>query len=231
MFSIYDGRDEFYQWDKDRKLIVDDETIKEVHFCNKTDECSLVCEVYDLDNLRVVDVPNVLLTTDWRINVYGYTEDYTKHSECFKVNARTKPADYVYTETEVLNYNSLLERIENLEENGTGGGGSGGGITQEELEEALYGEDSDIVNNQNLEQILSDYPTFGDVETYLTTSVDEGGIKETLVDAVICSEGYELDFANRFYSQFEYLIEPSDEQDLFKEAVLAVLPIYKGDIR
>jgi hypothetical protein len=117
MFSIYDGREEFYQWDKDRKLIVEDKTIKEVHFCNKTDDCSLVCEVYEDGGQRLVNVPNILLTTDWRINVYGYTEDYTKHSACFKVNGRSKPADYVYTETEVLNYNSLLERVEALENN------------------------------------------------------------------------------------------------------------------
>ena len=42
MFKIYDGRSEFYQWDLNRKLIISDPTIDEVHFCNKTDNCSLV---------------------------------------------------------------------------------------------------------------------------------------------------------------------------------------------
>jgi hypothetical protein len=111
MFAIYDGRECFYQWDIDRKLIVKDNSINEVHFCNKTDSCSLVCEVYDEDGLRLVNVPNILLQTDWRINVYGYDAQYTKHSDCFKVVGRTKPADYIYTETEVLNYRHLEDEI------------------------------------------------------------------------------------------------------------------------
>ena len=32
MFKIYDGREQFYQWDLDRKLIVEDAAITEVHF-------------------------------------------------------------------------------------------------------------------------------------------------------------------------------------------------------
>ena len=115
MFTIYDGRDCFYQWDKDRKLIVHDETIKEVHFCNKTDDCSLVCEVYAEGELNVVNVPNILLQDNWRINAYAYDENYTKHSEQFDVMSRTKPADYVYTETEIKNYSDLESRIEALE--------------------------------------------------------------------------------------------------------------------
>ena len=47
IFKIADGRECFYQWDLDRQLIVSDPTIKEVHFCNRTDVCSLVVEVVD----------------------------------------------------------------------------------------------------------------------------------------------------------------------------------------
>ena len=117
LFKIYDGRSQFYQWDLDRKIIVSDDTINQVHFCNRTDDCSLVCEVYELDGLRVADVPNILLQDDWRINVYGYDHLYTKHSDVFEVVKRSKPADYVYTETEVLNYNTLLERLDDIETN------------------------------------------------------------------------------------------------------------------
>ena len=111
MFKILDGRDSFYQWDVDQRLIVADETIKEVHFCNKTDNCSLVVEVYTEDGKRLVNVPNLLLQTDWNIHVYGYTGNYTKHSDCFRVIARTKPANYVYTETEVLLWEQLEEEL------------------------------------------------------------------------------------------------------------------------
>ena len=108
MFKILDGRDKFYQWDLHRQLIVNDNGITQVHFCNRTDDCSLVCEVYEEEGLRVVDVPNILLQTDWRINVYAYDGDYTKHSACFEVVKRTKPADYVYTETDVITVENIV---------------------------------------------------------------------------------------------------------------------------
>lgn len=111
MFSIYDGRESFYQWDLDRKLIVADDTINQVHFCNKTDDCSLVCEVYTENGKRLVNVPNILLQTDWKIRVYGYDTNYTKHYATFGVVARTKPTDYVYTETEVRTWDELNNKI------------------------------------------------------------------------------------------------------------------------
>lgn len=98
MFKIADGRTEFYQWDLDRKIIVEDKTIDEVHFCNRTDSCSLVVKVREEDGVYIADVPNVLLQTAWNINVYGYCEgNYTKQSAVFKVAARTKPEDYFYS--------------------------------------------------------------------------------------------------------------------------------------
>ena len=117
MFKIYDGRDSFYQWDVDRKLIVDDATITQVHFCNRTDDCSLVCETYKEGELTLVNVPNILLQDSWRINVFAYDTNYTKFSDCFNVIKRSKPEDYIYTETEVLCYSTLSKRIENIEEN------------------------------------------------------------------------------------------------------------------
>lgn len=107
MFKILDGRDCFYQWDTNRQIKVGDSTINELHFCNKTDDCSLVVEVVD----GVANVPNVLLQTDWDIRVYGFSADYTKIEKRFKVIARTKPADYVYTETEIKSYDELAEQL------------------------------------------------------------------------------------------------------------------------
>jgi hypothetical protein len=120
LFKIEDGREQFYQWDIDRRLIISDAAISQVHFCNRTDECSLVCETYVENGKTLVNVPNILLQTDWRINVYAYDKNYTKHSAVFNVVKRSKPESYVYTETEILNYNTLLEMINNIE----GGGGS-----------------------------------------------------------------------------------------------------------
>ena len=120
MFKIYDGRENFYQWDTERKLIVSDASIKEVHFSDVIESVALVCEVYELDGLLVVDVPNVLLQTEWRINVYAFTDKHTKVGTTYKVLPRSKPSDYVYTETEVKSYEDLEGRLTALEENGGG---------------------------------------------------------------------------------------------------------------
>ena len=112
MFEILNGREHFFQWDLEQKIIVNDATINEVHFSNKTDESSLVCVVEEYEGKRVANVPNILLQTDWAIHVYAYCTNYTKVEEVFKVIPRSKPADYVYTETEVKTWDELEQKIE-----------------------------------------------------------------------------------------------------------------------
>ena len=114
MFSIYDGREKFYQWDQDRKLIVDDPTITEVHFANCLCPSARKCEVYDywIDDekfFRVADVPNDLLTEYMDIRVWGYDSGMTKYEAVFQVQRRTKPADYVYTQEEVKAWEQIYE--------------------------------------------------------------------------------------------------------------------------
>ena len=118
MFKILDGRDELFQWDINRQIIVSDASIDAVHFCNRTDVSALVVEVKEKNGLRVADVPNILLQESWDINVYGYCGGhYTKQAAKIKVNPRCKPESYVYTETEVLNYNTVMEKIDKVENN------------------------------------------------------------------------------------------------------------------
>ena len=116
MIRIYNGREHFYQWDSNQKVIIDEPTATEVHYCNRTDDCSLVCEIYEEGGLRVANVPNILLQNDWDIRVYIYCSDYTKIEKRFSVVRRSKPADYVYTETELKNYNTLENRVYALED-------------------------------------------------------------------------------------------------------------------
>lgn len=118
MFKILDGRDELFQWDINRQIIVSDASIDAVHYSNRTDDSALVVEVKEKNGLRVADIPNILLQESWDINVYGYCNGYyTKQAARIKVNPRTKPESYVYTETEVLNYNTVMEKIDRVENN------------------------------------------------------------------------------------------------------------------
>lgn len=137
MFTILDGRKHFYQWDIDRKLIVADKSIEEVHFSNRADGEALICATYLQGDVLLVDVPNILLQDNWRISAYAYDENHTRFEETYDVKRRSKPADYVYTETEIKNYDDLAQRIEQIEENG---------ISDEAVENAVekYLEENDI---------------------------------------------------------------------------------------
>ena len=112
MFKILDGRDKFYQWDIDRKLIVEDASISEVHFSNRTDDYALVVKTYVENDITLANVPNILLQTDWRIHVYAVDGNYTKHEKCYEIIARTKPSDYVYTETEIINWQYIKTQLD-----------------------------------------------------------------------------------------------------------------------
>lgn len=113
MFTIRDGREHFYQWDLDRQLVIADPSMAEVHFCNRTDECSLVVKVKEEDGLRVADVPNIILQSNFDIRVFGYDGKATLHDKKFKISARTRPADYVYTETEVYAIEDVVDKMLN----------------------------------------------------------------------------------------------------------------------
>lgn len=116
MFKLEDGREHFYQWDLDRRIIVEDETIKQVHFSNAIISESLVVNTYAVDGVLYADVPNILLQTDWDIKVYAHDGCHTCNKACYEVEAREKPADYVYTETEVLRFENLEARMNEVEE-------------------------------------------------------------------------------------------------------------------
>lgn len=111
MFKIYDGREKFYQWDTERQLIIDDKEVREVHFCNRTDDCSLVVTTYEKDGLLLADVPNILLQNDWCINVYACGAHYTKYNAKFEVVKRSKPDDYIYNETELKTTETLISNV------------------------------------------------------------------------------------------------------------------------
>lgn len=118
MFKIYDGREHFYQWDLDRKLIVGDRTIQAVHFCNRTGACAITRDCYDVNGMWLVDVPNLCLQESYRLKVYGFSAaKYTTVSAQFDVKSRTKPDGYVYTDDEVACWQALDQRVAALEEN------------------------------------------------------------------------------------------------------------------
>ena len=114
MLDLNDGRDELWQWDTGRTLIVDTDC-SQVHFSNKVFGRSIDVNVAD----GVAIIPDVLLQTDNDLNVwafYGTAENgYTKISKTFKVNRRNKPADYVFTPPDQTSLEEIKERVSHLE--------------------------------------------------------------------------------------------------------------------
>lgn len=123
-------KNELWQWDTGRQIKItpgENAIVDEVHFSNAYSKDALVVkpQVNTQGNI-VADIPNILLWQVFPINIYVVMEfpngKGTIYEEQLKINSRKKPSDYVYTETEILNYLDLEKRIKALEENGTGGG-------------------------------------------------------------------------------------------------------------
>lgn len=129
-FQVFGERPVLYQWDTGRRVIVLCDC-QEVHFSNALDGEALVVATYEEDGTRYANIPNILLQSALPLNVYAYVcagERYTQRATVLEVNPRSKPADYVYTETEVKNYDALVklitalgERLTDLESGGIPG--------------------------------------------------------------------------------------------------------------
>lgn len=105
VFEIYDGRNNFWQWDSGQRLIVHDETINQVHFSNRGMTHSLVAEVRtEFDGKRVCNVPDVALEVPKTLIVYGYSKKESDFSTMvsmkFLVRERPIPDDYIYDREE-----------------------------------------------------------------------------------------------------------------------------------
>ena len=119
------------RWDIGREIIISLHETNQVDICKVSgDECYSV-EVKEKVEKKVAEIPNILLQDSNNLVVYEVYVDGDERRTIGKtvlsVEDRPKPDDYVYTETEILNYRTLEMRIEELEKNGTGGGSGGGG--------------------------------------------------------------------------------------------------------
>lgn len=114
-----------YQWESGRKVQISPHGrlhVTAVHFSHVGDARALVVDPIEENGMITANVPNVLLQSDSNIVVYvvDVSDDRIETlRECvLGVRKRAKPSDYVYTETEVLNYSSLDKRLKDLEGEG-----------------------------------------------------------------------------------------------------------------
>ena len=109
--KLADGRSELYQWDTGRKVVIDDESIKRVHYQNRFYGRTIDVDVSD----GFAIIPDQLLQSFAPLVVFawaGSAEDgYTKIEKAFKVHKRNKPADYVFTPVDQKTLDDLQKQI------------------------------------------------------------------------------------------------------------------------
>lgn len=98
------------QWDLNRTVEIDSPA--QVHFALVgSDECLTV----ESDG-TTVKVPNILLQNGGDILCWIYKDSQTIDKARISVSRKPKPTDYIYTETEVLSFGKLNNRIDDLAE-------------------------------------------------------------------------------------------------------------------
>ena len=119
LFKIYDNRNYFWQWDKNQKLIVLDDTVDEVHFSNQSMNCAIVKDVCtDKDGRRVCDIPDAVFTVPNNLIASAYIIDdnamKTLRSVKFAVVPRPLPNDYVQSDD--FQYGDFVNRLNIIED-------------------------------------------------------------------------------------------------------------------
>ena len=116
-YELSNGENRVYQWDRNITItITEPENVPQVHF--KWGGEAAPFAVTD----QQVAIPPELMQLPKNIVFWAYTPDHTIDMALIPLETRPKPADYVYTPTEIKTWEQLDERIKALEE---GGGISG----------------------------------------------------------------------------------------------------------
>lgn len=107
--KLADGRNELWQWDTGRKVVFDDEMVKQAHFQNHSSGYGRTIDV-DVED-GAAKIPDELLQAALPLTVYAYVgeelDGYTKIERAFTVKPRKRPAEYVFTPTEQLTLRQL----------------------------------------------------------------------------------------------------------------------------
>lgn len=121
---------ELYQWEVDRTILIsgaDITTVPQVHFANARTTNALPVAPTLADGILSVDVPDILLQQAevlYIYLVYGTDNELrTEYAFRIPVYPRKKPAEYTYSESDLISLYSLEQRVSYLEQHGSGGSG------------------------------------------------------------------------------------------------------------
>lgn len=114
--TLDDGRTELWQWDTGRKIVVDDNSVSEVHYSKYSSTQAITRPVIN----GKAEIPNYLLQDTHAVTVYAYSgsieNGYTMAEKTFDVAKKPKPANYVETEEDKAILAKLKAEIGDLSE-------------------------------------------------------------------------------------------------------------------
>lgn len=121
MIELEGGARVLYQWDLNKRVIIDNFFPgTRVEFSKKYDckDSALPVLAYEDGDHVVADIPNILLQEPGFIRVYvcPSADDAESDPEIkdVKVVKREKPEDYIYTETKTMSYQALEQRVDDM---------------------------------------------------------------------------------------------------------------------
>lgn len=170
--TISDGRSRFYQWDTGQILLLEGgENCDQVHFAQADAQRAIACPIQRESDRAWVQVPDYLLQTAQPFTAYLYEADAARagtfRAQAFPVQARPRPENYVYEEPDTLTWESLDERIRELEL--TGGNGTVKSVNSIQPDAAGNVELELPAYREKTERFLAENVTVNKTEMGLTT--------------------------------------------------------------
>lgn len=175
------------QWNRGQKLevtIPDLPESFEAHFSYKGAGTAHVVEATGKDGTAVISIPNIIFTQSKDAVCWIYYTDgdsgETVKTIYLPIEEREKPSDYVYTESEVLSYKSLEERIKALEK---------GGASDDAIAQAVSAwlEENPIqsgATEAQAKQIQENATNIGKLQATVNDKLDSSKLPEAVNDAL-----------------------------------------------
>ncbi len=125
MIEIYNSQGNpikhFFQWDRNIQILYKNnsgKSVSQIHFSNLKSDTAMI--LLPFEDEQKVNVPNILLTNIHSVIIHfcHTEEDGSFETLCefvIPVKSRQKPSDYIYTETEILDYKFLEDRINEIQ--------------------------------------------------------------------------------------------------------------------
>ena len=98
---------ELFQWDLNKQIPC---SFPEAHFACIGSEDALIVKA----NGGNASIPNILLQEGKDIMFWFMEDGAVADSGRIRIVTRAKPADYIYTETEVITFESLVAKVEDV---------------------------------------------------------------------------------------------------------------------